>query len=152
MSTINQLTAMDTLTGSDLIPVYSQYNGDARKASMSVLAAFVQSTFETTGDKVTQYAAPTASAITIQVSNTSDSVWLIVTPSSVFAAGTIKLPAVANCIDRQELLVNYVNGVTALTIDGNGATNVIGAPTTMANNAFFRLRFDMVVKTWYRVG
>ena len=152
MSTINQLTAMDTLTGSDLIPVYSQYNGDARKASMSVLAAFVESVLTTVGDKVTQYAAPIASATTIQVSDTSNSVWLIVTPSSVFAAGTIKLPAVANCIDRQELLVNYVNGVTALTIDGNGATNVIGAPTTMANNAFFRLRFDMVMKTWYRVG
>lgn len=152
MSTINQLTAMDTLTGSDLIPVYSQYNGDARKASMSVLAAFVESVLTTVGDKVTQYAAPIASATTIQVSDTSNSVWLIVTPSSVFAAGTIKLPAVANCIDRQELLVNYVNGVTALTIDGNGAANVIGAPTTMANNAFFRLRFDIVMKTWYRVG
>lgn len=152
MPTINQLTAVDQLTGSDLIPVYSQYNGDARKASLDVLAAFVQSTIVSAGDKVTQYAAPAANAVTIQVNDDSDSVWLIVTPAGTFAAGTIKLPAVANCVDRQEVLVNYVNGVGALTIDLNGASTVVGAPTNMAANSFFRLRFDGVMKTWYCVG
>lgn len=152
MPTINQLTAVDELTGSDLIPIYSQSNGDARKASMTLLAEFVKSTIVVADDKITQYAAPSVNGATIQVNDDSSSVWLIVTPANTFAAGTIKLPAVTNCGDRQEILVNYANGVAALTIDGNGATMIVGAPTTMTANSFFRLRFDAVMKTWYRVG
>jgi hypothetical protein len=29
---------------------------------------------------------------------------------------------------------------------------VNGAPTTLAANAFFRLRFDGVFNAWYRIG
>lgn len=151
MPNINQLTALDQLVAGDLVPVFSQSNGDARKASMNVIAEFIQSLITAADDKITQYAAPSVNATTTQVTDGSNSVWLVMTPTSVFASGTIKLPAVANCADRQEVLVNYVNGVTSLTMDANGAT-VIGAPTTIASNGFFRLRFDTVMKTWYRVG
>jgi hypothetical protein len=41
--------------------------------------------------------------------------------------------------------------VTTLTIAGNGST-LNGAPTTIAANGFFNLRFDGVFKAWYRVG
>ena len=152
MPTINQLNSVDVLSGSDLVPVYSQQNGDARKVSLTNLQAFLQSMVTSQGDgKVKQYSSPNASGLTTQVLDGSDSVWLIVTPSNTFAAGTIKLPTLANCVDQQEVLVNYVTGVTGLTIDGNGA-QVIGAPSTVANNGFFRLRFDAVMKIWYRVG
>jgi hypothetical protein len=53
--------------------------------------------------------------------------------------------------DRQELLVNCTQAVTTLAVSGNGAT-VTGAPTTLAANAFFRLRFDQASSVWYRVG
>jgi len=49
------------------------------------------------------------------------------------------------------VLVNCTQAVTTLTINGNGAT-VTGAPTTLAANAFFRLRFEAVAGVWYRVG
>jgi hypothetical protein len=148
---INQLNAVDTLTAGDLLPVYSSSNGDARKASISVLAEYVRSTITVADDKVSQYAAPSATGFTVQVNDDSDNIWLILTPTGGFAAGTIKLPALTNCIDRQEILVNCTQSVTALTINGNGAT-VTGAPTTLAVNAYFRLRFDSVTGTWYRVG
>lgn len=151
MPSINQLNAVDTLTAGDLLPVYSSSNGDARKASLSVLAEYVRSTITVADDKVSQYAAPSATGFTVQVNDDSDNVWLILTPTGGFAAGTIKLPALANCVDRQDILVNCTQSVTALTINGNGAT-VTGAPTTLAANAYFRLRFDAVTKTWYRVG
>ncbi|MNR16702.1 hypothetical protein D3C85_1333210 [compost metagenome] len=61
------------------------------------------------------------------------------------------LPAVANIIDKQEVLVNCTQAVTTLTINGNGAT-VTGAPTTLAANAFFRLKYDQPSTVWYRVG
>ena len=151
MPTINQLNAVDSLSASDLVPVYSSNNGDARKASLSVIAAYVQSTITVADDKVTQYAAPSATAFTVQVNDDNQNVWLVLTPTGGFAAGTIKLPSLANTIDRQEVLVNCTQIVTTLTINGNGA-NVTGAPTTLAANAFFTLRFEAVTSTWYRVG
>ena len=151
MPTINQLNAVDSLSASDLVPVYSSSNGDARKASLSVIAEYVQSTITVADDKVTQYAAPSATAFTVQVNDDNQNVWLVLTPTGGFAAGTIKLPSLANTIDRQEVLVNCTQAVTALTVNGNGA-NVTGAPTTLAANAFFRLRFEAVTDTWYRVG
>lgn len=151
MPTINQLSAVDQVVSSDQVPIYSSEQGDARKASMATLLAFFSGQITANDDKVTQYAAPSATAFDIQVNNDSDSIWLILTPTAGFAAGTITLPAVANCVDRQEVLVNCTQAVTTLTVAGNGGT-VTGAPTTLAANAYFRLRFDAVTKTWYRVG
>lgn len=151
MATINQLNAVTTVSGSDLVPVYSQVNGDARKWSLTNLAAWVATQITTSDNKVTQYSAPSATAFNTQVTDGSDSIWLVLTPTAGFAAGTITLPAVANCVDKQEVLVNCTQAVTTLTVAGNGAT-VTGAPTTLAANAFFRLRFEGVTSTWYRVG
>jgi hypothetical protein len=151
MSTINQLNAVDSLSVADLAVIYSSNNGDARKASLSLLAAFIQSQITAADDKVTQYAAPSASGFNIQVNNAGENTWLVLTPTGGFAAGTLTLPALANVLDRQELLVNCTQSIAALTIAGNGAT-VTGAPTTMAANGYFRLRFDTITDTWYRVG
>ena len=151
MPQINQLSAIDQVQPGDQVPIYSSSNGDARKASLSLLKTFFQDGITAADDKITQYAAPSATAFSIQVNNDVDSVWLVLTPTTGFAAGTLVLPAVANCVDRQEILVNCTQAVTTLTVSGNGAT-VTGAPTTLAANGFFRLRFDAITKTWYRVG
>jgi len=151
MTTINQLNAADTINISDLLPIYSQQNGDARKVSAYQLAQFVAGQITVPDDKITQYSAPALTGFTTQVNDASDSVWLIMMPTGTMAAGTIKLPAVANAANRQEVLVNCTQIVTALTVDGNGAT-VTGAPSTLAANAFFRLRYESTLKTWYRVG
>ncbi len=151
MSTINQLSAVDSLSLNDLIAVYSSTNGDARKASLSVLATLLSDLLTVTDGKITQYAAPSATAFTATITDSSASVWLVLTPTAGFAAGTIKLPSLANANDKQEVLVNCTQAVTTLTIDANGST-VTGAPTTLAANAFFRLRFDAVLSTWYRIG
>lgn len=151
MTTINQLSSVDSVSSTDQLPIYSSTNGDARKASMNVLKEYILASATASDDKVTQYAAPAATGFTVTVLDSSSSVWLILTPLAGYADGTITLPSVANCVDRQELLVNTTQAVTTLTINANGAT-VIGAPTTLAANAFFRLRFDDVLNTWYRVG
>ena len=151
MPTINQLSAVDSLSASDLFPIFSQANGDARKASLTLLAEFIQTLITSTDDKRTQYYAPQATGFSVQIDGTGQSIWLIMTPIAGLAAGTIILPLVAGVLDKQEILVNTTQLVTTLTINANGAT-VVGAPTTLAANAFFRLRFDGVLKTWYRVG
>lgn len=151
MPQINQLAAVDQVQSGDQVPIYSAANGDARKASLALLKTFFQEGITAADDKITQYAAPSATGFSIQVNNDADSVWLVLTPTAGFAAGTLVLPAVANCVDRQEVLVNCTQAVTTLTVSGNGAA-VTGAPTTLSANGFFRLRFDAITDTWYRVG
>lgn len=151
MAEINRLTAVDEISVSDQVPIYSAANGDARKASMTLLREFMQDGITATDDKVTQYSAPSATGFSVSITDDSNSVWLILTPGAGYAAGTIVLPAVANCVDRQEILVNCTQAVTTLTITANGST-VTGAPTTLAANGYFRLRFDGLTDTWYRVG
>lgn len=151
MPTINQLSAADSLSDGDLLPVYQQANGDARKAALSLLATYLAGKIAVSDNKVTQYSSPNATGFNVQLNNSGVSTWLILTPLAGYAAGTLTLPAVANCVDKQEILVNTTQAITALTVSGNGAT-VNGAPTTLAANGFFRLRFDAVLDVWYRVG
>jgi hypothetical protein len=151
MPTINALTAVDTVAAGDAIPVYSSANGDARKASVTVLQSYMQSALTLPSAMDTQYASPSATGFTVAITDSSASTWLILTPTAGFAAGTLTLPASTNAVDKQELLVNCTQAVTTLTVSGNGAT-VTGAPTTLAANAAFRLRYNASNTTWYRVS
>lgn len=151
MSTINQLNAAGSPSGSDLLAIYSQQNGDARKLSLSDFLVWLESQQIATQDnKITQYAAPLA-ASTTQITDNQNSVWLILTPAGTLATATLKLPLVRNVLDRTELLVNSTQTITTLTLDANGGS-IVGGPSTLSANGYFRLRFDSVLKTWYRVG
>lgn len=143
------LTRVDTAAAGDLLPTWTAADADWRGTSLSVLKAYVNDGITAADDKVTQYAAPSATSFSVQV--LTGPRWLILTPGAGYAAGTIVLPAVAGVVDKQELLVNCTQAVTTLTVSGNGAT-VTGAPTTLAANGFFRLRFDALASVWYRVG
>lgn len=160
MPQINQLTRTSDISAGDLVPLFSTDNGDARAAAMSVLLDYMQDNLDfpsTFAEYVSQYASPNASAFNVAITDgsadgiTETNVHLILTPTGAFAAGTITLPAKAGLADKQEVLVNCTQAVTTLTVAGNGAT-VTGAPTTLAANAFFRLKYDAINSTWYRVG
>lgn len=152
-ASINQLSASDSVSAGDLLPVWITSNSDTRKVSLSVLLTYINAHLTPVGDgKVTQYSAPALTALTTTIAPADGtSVWLVLTPTAGFAAHTIVLPPVASCKDLQEILVNCTQSVTTLTITANGS-NVVGAPTTLAANAFFRLRHDALTHTWYRVG
>lgn len=45
MSTINQLSAVDSLSAGDSVPVYAQSQGDARKFSLTTLVSFLSNAF-----------------------------------------------------------------------------------------------------------
>ena len=158
MSTIQQLTSQDTVSGADQFAVYIGGNGATRKASAQAVAAYVQSVITESGGLQTQYATPTATGQTTIVSPPTQgaNTWLEMTPQGAYAAGTITLPAASVAIDGQEVLVTSTLAVTALTVNflnisGVSAT-VVGAPTTLAANGFFRMRFDAVFKLWIRIG
>ncbi len=154
MTTINQLAAADQVAAGDQIPIYQAANGDARKASVSLFATYIQSLLTPASGEETQYYSPAATGFSVTIAPTTagGSVYLLMTPLAGYAAGTIVLPALALAEDGQEVLVTTTQAVTTLTVSGNGAVAVNGAPTTMAANAFFRLRYDGVNQSWYRVG
>lgn len=153
MSSIDRLSKVTALSSSDFIALFSQSLGNDAAATLGALLTWLQSQLSTAGGFVTQYAAPSATGFGVAIAPpvNGTSVFLLLTPNAGYAAGTITLPAQASCVDEQELLVSCTQAVTALTVAGNGAT-VNGAPTTLAANAFFRMRFDGVFKAWYRAG
>jgi hypothetical protein len=154
MSAINNLSRVSALATSDLVALFSGALGNDAAATLGSLLTFLQSQLSAAGVLVTQYAAPNLTGFTVLVAppTAGQSVFLLLTPTAGFAAGTLTLPQQATLADGQELLVTTTQAVTALTIGANGATAVNGAPTTLAANAFFRLRYDAIAKSWYRAG
>lgn len=153
---INQLNSVSSLTGGDNFAVGSSANGDDRRAALSTLVTYLQGALSIVdalafAEYQTQYAAPSATGQTIQVTDTDDNIHLIITPVAGYAAMTITLPTSTNLVDKQDFLCNITQNVTTLTVAGNGAT-VVGAPTTITANDFFRLKYDLAGTTWYRVG
>lgn len=142
-----------TPAASSQVPIYDPTNGVDRRISITQLAELLQTLLSPSSGLVTQYAAPNATGFNVLVAPpvNGSSIYLRLTPLAGYAAGTVTLPPLASCIDGQELLVSCTQAVTTLTVAGNGAT-VNGAPTTLAANAFFRLRFDAVSGSWARVG
>lgn len=151
MTTINQLSALDTLVASDLLAVYSSSSGDARKVAASVLLAYIQANI-VTPTLVTQYSAPLAGA-TVQITDGDDSAHLILTPAALLLTLTLTFPALANCVDKQEIVINTTQELTALTLAGNGAS-IVGftGGATLAQNGYLRFKFDATLATWYRIG
>lgn len=147
--------AQGTPTSASQIPFYDPTNGVDRRASLATIAAEVASIngSATNGFERQGYSpAATGWSVTVAPDVSGASVHMLITPVAGYAAGTIVLPAVATVIDGQEVLVTCTQSVTTLTVSANGATAVNGAPTTLAANAFFRLRFDEINDSWYRVG
>lgn len=154
MSAIDKLSRVSTLTTADLVALFSNSLGNDAAATLGTLLTFLQEQLSSAGVLVTQYASPNASGFTVLIAPpvAGQSMYLLLTPLAGYAAGTITLPQQATCVDGQEVLVSTTQLVTALTVGGNGATAVNGAPTTLAANAFFRMRYDAIAKSWYRAG
>lgn len=155
MTTINKLTRTDTVSAGDVVPVYVQNQGDARGAAMSVLLAYIQSALTLPVDAVeqftTQYSSPAATGFSVQINDDSSNTHLILTPTGTFAAGTIALPQAINSVDKQQILVNSTQAVTALTITASGAT-IIGAPSNLGANDAFLLMYEQTTTAWYSIS
>jgi hypothetical protein len=150
---IDRLSTGEPSAASQL-PFYDPTQGQDRRASLQDIADAIDALISDDGDGMTtQYAAPNATGFSVSIAPlvNGGNVFLLLTPAAGYAAGTIVLPVLAQCQDRQELLVHCSQSVAALTINGNGAT-VNGGPTALAASGFFRLRFDAVFSAWYRVG
>ncbi|MFH3939169.1 transcriptional regulator [Acinetobacter nosocomialis] len=88
---------------------------------------------------------------TIPIQNNAVGTYLVMNPTVAITNGTITLPELSSVSDGQEVLVTSSQQVENLTINGNGAA-LIGNPNTIAATGFFKLKFDRLSQTWYRVS
>lgn len=147
MSTINDQNQVPSVNQSDLIPVYSNTYGVTQQMSVSQLSAYILSLIGGSNGLVTQYASPNATGFSVSLESVPN-LWLVMTPLAGYAAGTIVLPSLP--VNQQQICISTTQAVTTLTVNGNGKT-VNGAPTTLAANATFSLRYDGVNQSWYRI-
>lgn len=148
MTDLSKITRQDSFGSSDNVLVYSSSANDAR---LIPYTDFVAALASTTNSNITQYSSPSSTGFSVAINDSYQNVWLILQPTGTLATGTLVLPSSVNVIDNQEIIVNSTNQVTTLTISGNGST-VTGAPSTIAANGYFKLKYNSTLTTWYRVG
>lgn len=146
--TIDQLSSTDTLNGSDLFPLFSNANGDARKTSLTNLLTYFKESF-TAPDFITTITAA-VNGQTVSMSDNSTNQWACLTPAGTIATGTIVFPISTGLVDGQEIIVTSSNTITALTINGNGST-VVGGPTTIGATSPFKMKYNLLTTSWYKV-
>lgn len=150
---IIDLSQASALAAGDQVPIYQSANGDARRTSITALAALIQTLLTVPGDPLKQYAAPSATGFTVTIAPVvaGGSVRLVLTPTGTLAAGTITLPGATGtyiAASEQEVEVVCTQVITTLTVSATGLT-VTGAPTTLAANQVFKMRYDAVLLTWF---
>lgn len=152
------LPTTDTLSNGMMLPVFSRPSQIYALTTIQTLSDQIEENVAASlGQDSFQlnYSSPSATGFTASVTDNTSNQWLILTPVATYANGTIVLPTIgasdATDHQNQEILVNCTQIVTTLAITAPGAT-VVGAPTTLAANGFFRLKFEPIMKRWYRVG
>ena len=151
MPTINQLSQMAQVSGADLLPIYSSQNGDARKLSISGLLAYFQQQFAAPTLATNTYVPTTGFSIAVPTP-VAQQQWMLLQPAGTLASGTIVLPLNTATPDGTEVLVTSTQIITTFALSLNGAAAANGAPTTLAANGFFRMRYVQANNAWYRIS
>jgi hypothetical protein len=152
MSTINQLSSItytQLASGSQFV-VYDITNGDARKLPTSELLAYIEANSSNPEYSVT--VSNPSDNFTINMPNDGADQWAIIEPTTSLLVGTVNLPAVASASDGQVCLITCKFQVATLTIGGNGANAVYGAPSTFAAEDNITFRFNKEKLSWYKVA
>ena len=151
MPTINQLPLLSQVSAGDQLPVYSPNNGDARRLPMSALLSYFQQQFASPTMAVNLY-VPTTGFNVAAPTPVAEQQWILLQPAGTLATGTVTLPLNTSTPDGTEILVTTTQIITTFAVGLNGATAAFGAPTTLAANAFFRLRRYAATNSWYRIS
>lgn len=151
MPTINQLPLLAQVSPGDQVPVYSPNNGDARRLPVSSLLAYFQQTFASPTLATNVYTPGTGFNVAVPTPVAAQQ-WMLIQPAGTLALGTITLPLNTQTPDGTEVLVTTTQQITGFTLALNGATAAYGAPSTLAAEDFFRMRFVQATNSWYRIA
>lgn len=148
-----RLNITDKINDCDSVVIWSANNQDYRGAPVELLIEKIK---EDLPQHINyprmhiQHFNPTTN-FTLDIENSEVGTYLILNPTSGLSTGSIKLPERYSLQDAQEIAVACSQQITNFSINSNGAL-VIGAPNALAANGFFKLKYDKLSNTWYRVG
>ena len=145
-----RLNITDRIGPNDSVVLWSANNQDFRGVPIELLIERIQENKLDQPPIQIQHFNPNAN-FTLNIENHEVGTYLILNPSVSITTGSIKLPERYDVIDGQVLLVACAKQVNNFSVDGNNAL-VIGAPNALAANGFFKLKYDKLSNTWYRVG
>lgn len=145
-----RLNITDRIGPNDSVVLWSANNQDYRGVPINVLKEAIKSELGGQSSLPVQHFNPNAD-FTLNIENHEVGTYLILNPSVSITTGSIKLPERYDVTDGQVLLVACAQQVNNFSVDGNNAL-VIGAPNALAANGFFKLKYDKLSNTWYRVG
>ena len=151
MPTINQLPLLAQVSPGDQVPVYSPNNGDARRLPVSSLLQYFQQTFASPTLATNVYTPGTGFNLAVPTP-VAQQQWMLIQPAGTLALGTVTLPLNTQTPDGPEVLITTTQQITGFTLALNGATAAYGAPTTLAAEDFFRMRFVQATNSWYRIA
>lgn len=151
MPNINQLPLLAQVSPGDQVPVYSPNNGDARRLPVSSLLQYFQQTFASPTLATNVYTPGTGFNVAVPTTVAAQQ-WMLIQPAGTLALGTITLPLNTQTPDGTEVLVTTTQQITGFTLALNGATAAYGAPSTLAAEDFFRMRFVAATNSWYRIA
>ena len=151
MPYINQLPLLAVASPGDQIPVYTPNNGDARRLPIGALLAFFQQTFASPTLATNVYTPGTGFNLPVPTP-VAQQQWMLIQPAGTLATGSVTLPLNTSTPDGTEVLITTTQQITAFTLNANGATAAYGAPTTLAAEDFFRMRFVQATNSWYRIA
>lgn len=147
-----RLNTTDTLEAGDQVVLFRTKNGDYRAIPVDELINLITEKLA-----ISEYIPPHVQHFnpngnfSIEVENYPEGTYLYLNPLAGIETGEIKLPSLADVTDKQELSVTCSQQINNFTVTGNGSA-VIGAPNALNATGFFKLRFDKLSGTWYRVG
>lgn len=144
-----RLNITDRIGPNDSVVLWSANNQDYRGLAIDVLKEVIKDKSNQSALLI-QHFNPNAD-FTLNIENHEVGTYLILNPSVSITTGSIKLPERYVVTDGQVVLVTCSQQVNNFSIDGNNA-HVIGAPNALAANGFFKLKYDKLSNTWYRVG
>lgn len=143
MGNVYKAARASEMNAGDLVAGWSQELGGDCAFPTSVLMAYINGALSQ-GRLTVQYASPNATAFSVTVGQSDTH--LLLTPAGAYADGAVVLPV---GVDREVVTVTSTQAVTALSVTGG---TIYGAPTTLAANGFFTLKYDGVIGAWYRIG
>lgn len=152
MPSIDELSRAGAIADADELALFSKANGSTRKVTAPQLAAYVQKAIEGEPDEAV-YSVTTDGggfAVTVLPTTPGGNVWAQIALSGPAPSGTIILPGADDRANGQEVLVTCTHDVQALSINAQDAA-LRGAPTLIATNGAFRLRYDSISNTWFRI-
>jgi hypothetical protein len=148
-----RLNTADSLMAGDQFVVYRGNCTDFRALPQDVLKEWIQEFIPTPssqGVPLVQHYNPNAD-FNLIVENHVQGTYLLLNPSTGIINGTLTLPNSNEVVDQQQVLFSCSQQINNLAINGNGAA-VVGAPNAISATAFFKLQYDKLSGTWYRVG